>query len=118
MLECTKALTNQLEQDSWAALVKTKPLAGLLCGSSSPASAPLGPLCGQRVTLAGLVARPELNGHAACVRSFDAASGRYVVELGGDPTVALDVVVHGEMLRVREQNLRAVASHSNIEEQD
>jgi hypothetical protein len=69
--------------------------------------APLAPLCNQRVIIAGLVARPELNGRAAFARSFDA--DRYVVELDG----AVE-----QTIRVREQNLRLAESYGSVEEQD
>ncbi|KAL1529042.1 hypothetical protein AB1Y20_000005 [Prymnesium parvum] len=55
------------------------------------------PLCGRRVTLAALKARPELNGLKAEVLSFDESSGRYTVRLQGS----------GEQLAVRAANLRA-----------
>jgi len=60
-------------------------------GSSSGATPPnIAP--GARVTLHGLRAIPELNGRAGRVARFDAASGRFIVELdgGGEKSIRAD----------------------------
>ena len=67
--------------------------------SSEPA------LLGQRVVLRGLSARPELNGQRGLAQSFE--GGRYVVALEDG----------GESVKVRPDNLLAVAANLFLEVQ-
>jgi predicted DsbA family dithiol-disulfide isomerase len=55
------------------------------------------PWVGRRVRLAGLVARPEINGAAGLCERFDAEKGRYVVRLASDPG--------GKPIAVKAENL-------------
>ena len=60
------------------------------------------PLVGKKVTITGLLARPDLNGCTGRADSFDASNGRYAVSL---PT--------GESVALRSANLSAVSDTSS-----
>jgi len=57
-------------------------------GSTSTAAVALdedtGPLCGKRVTIGGLLARPDLNGLVGSAIAFAAATGRYTVQINDE----------------------------------